>query len=368
MPLVFVLALLAAPAHQLTPAASTAQVNPLGGGWSAVDGLIARGDVVSVLRFAPDGTLWVGTRGGRLLHESDDGWRCEVALAGLQITDLAFDDGVWLATSDGIVRLEAVDGGWSLRHDRTFYLGPPAFVSGAYMPGDDAERMWGYVDAIAMPRVVGAYAPYVCSRQYGLFSSANRYGVWHHYLPHYWGANSPWLDLRELLPRRRATCLTEDGLGNLWVGSEGDGLFCFRAAGRRLHERGDADNAPDAAVFARFGIAEVGGDFRFVRRLAAAADGAEVLALFEQDDGARFLRLGTDERWEELPLDDAPGYLEDAAIDAEGNILVAGQRGLWQLDLGGTMSRLVPVAEQVIRVVAGERAACATREAVYLRE
>ena len=136
---------------------------------------------------------------------------------------------VWFSTSDGIRRLDRVKtNSWRVTTFRIYTQGQPGLVSAGYNPGFDAERLWGDVDSIYIPPKKKTYAPFVISTEHGLFSWAGFYEVWHHFLPHYWGANSAWLDTRDLL-RTVAPPAWSRMAANLWVGTDGDGIVCLGA-------------------------------------------------------------------------------------------------------------------------------------------
>jgi hypothetical protein len=96
-----------------------------------------------------------------------------------------------------------------------------------------------------------AYAPLAVSREHGLFSWGGYNGVWHHFLPHYWGANSPWVDTRKLIRHRRPTCIVEDNQENLWVGTDGDGVLRFNVKARNYHRRDSEHNQKDGTEFTK---------------------------------------------------------------------------------------------------------------------
>ena len=251
-----------------------------GDGWQVWSGI---GDLEGAVTYreritalaAHANDVWVGTSGGRLLAFSDDGWLLQGQLKGIQVTGIAVEnaDKVWLSTNDGIRRLDREGQQlWKVNEFRHYYEGHPSFVSGGYIPGEDAERLWGYVDEIFIPRQETAYSPFVVSTEHGLFCWGGYGRVWHHFLPHYWGANSAWLDTRELVPHRRPTCIVEDGESNLWVGTQWDGLLRFNASARKYHNRKPEDNKTDGTEFSRFGSAEIGCPFDRVDDLASSAN------------------------------------------------------------------------------------------------
>jgi ligand-binding sensor domain-containing protein len=219
--------------------------------------------------------LWIGTNTGKLLKYKQGKWTQEVGLRGTQITGIAVStDIVWLSTNDGIVRLqhpkENTDS-WEVSRSRNYYQGHPAFVSGGYISGTDSSRLWGHVDGIFVSRYDTAYSPSAISEEHGLYSWSN-YGVWHQFMPHYWGANSPWLDTAELIPHRRPTAMTEDRDGNLWIATEGDGLIRMNAKARKYHERDREHNAKDGTEWTRFQSQEIGCELFRVNDVSASQE------------------------------------------------------------------------------------------------
>ena len=215
----------------LTPTTIELTSTPCDGGWKRWDGI---GNVEGAVAYrerltalaAHEGDVWVGTSHGRLLSRQDNQWTLQGTLQGIQITGIAFEgpDKVWLSTSDGIRRLDREgQQPWKVTEFREYYEGHPSFVSGGYIPGEDAKRLWGYVDDIYIPQQETVYSPFVISTEHGLFCWGGYGRVWHHFMPHYWGANSAWLDTRDLLPHRRPTCMVEDNDGHLWIGTQWDG-------------------------------------------------------------------------------------------------------------------------------------------------
>ncbi|HEX6986382.1 MAG TPA: two-component regulator propeller domain-containing protein [Planctomycetaceae bacterium] len=310
---------------------------PAGGGWVRWDGFTktingSLAERVNAIAAVGD-TVWVGTSAGRLFSRSGDGWTTEAELPvppgtsrRTQITGIArqADGTVWLSTDDGIRRLAPRDGGWTVTEFRTYYEGHPAFVSGAYLARDDSTRLWGYVDDIYIPRTKDYYAPYAVSREHGLFSWGGYHGVWHHFLPHYWGANSPWLDLTALVARRRPTAMVEDTDGNLWVGTEWDGLIRFNSHARKYAEREPEQNKKDGTEFTVFGADEVGAPgFWAVADLVAASDRG-VWAAVAQPDGASSVARFDGERWEVWPAEKADGGVSVVGEAGDGKVYVAG--------------------------------------------
>ena len=169
-----------------------------GDGWfqwgpiGTLKGFVAHRERITALSSGIGDTIWVGTSHGRLLSSESDRWTLQAELHGLQLTAIAVESPrrIWLSTSDGIRRLESADDQWKLTDFRQYYEGHPSFVSGGYIPGEDAVRLWGYVDQIYMPPKNHTYAPWVVSTEHGLFTWGGYGSVWHHFLPHYWGANS----------------------------------------------------------------------------------------------------------------------------------------------------------------------------------
>lgn len=261
-----------------TPQPIELKAIPHGPQWQAwegianIEGFVGGRERITALESDGEGNVWVGTRHGRLLSQAHDRWTLQADLGTVQVTGVALEgaDTIWLSTSEGIRRLDREEDGWKLTVFPTYYEGPPSFVSGGYIPGEDAVRIWGYVDAISIPPKNSTYAPLAISTEHGLFCWGASHGVWHHFMPHYWGANSAWLDTRTLLPHRRPTCIAEDTDGNLWIGTQWDGIVRLNAAGRDYHRRQAEKNTPDGTEFSPLGAKEVGAEFDQVVALAAA--------------------------------------------------------------------------------------------------
>jgi hypothetical protein len=294
----------------LTPASIELTSTPCGDGWKRWDGI---GDAEGAVAYrerltalaAQDGDVWIGTSQGRVLSRHETKWTLQGTLPGIQITGIAFEgaDKVWLSTSDGVRRLDRAEKQtWKVSEYREYYEGHPSFVSGGYIPGEDAVRQWGYVDDIYVPRQETAYSPFVISTEHGLFCWAGYGGVWHHYMPHYWGASSPWLDTRDLLPHRRPTCMVEDNAGNLWIGTQWDGLVRLNANSRKYHARNPDNNKKDGTEFSHLGATEVGCPFDTVVDLAASADHG-IWAVLSSGGGGSWLARFDGQQWETLALE-----------------------------------------------------------------
>jgi hypothetical protein len=265
---------------KFTPVPITLNARPCVEGWQEwqgiadIEGFVAGRERITSLSPGTSGDVWVGTSHGRLLSMANEKWNLVGHLKGIQITGIAFEgpDKVWLSTSDGIRRLEREKEAWKLKEYRTYYEGHPSFVSGGYIPGEDAVRLWGYVDDIYIPPKNSAYSPFAISTEHGLFCWASGHGVWHHFMPHYWGANSSWLDTRELVPHRRPTCIVEDAEANLWIGTEWDGIVRLNARGRDYHNRSPEKNKKDGIEFTLIGPKELGFEFDKVLDLTAGLE------------------------------------------------------------------------------------------------
>lgn len=292
----------------LVPTSIELKATPCGDGWKRWDSI---GRIEGMFReritalVANDGDVWVGTSYGRLLTQQNDGWILQGRLDGIQITGIAVEsaDKVWLSTSDGIRRLEKDgDQPWQVKEFRYYYEGHPAFVSGAYMPGEDAVRLWGYVDDIYIPTSETSYSPFVISTEHGLFCWGGYGRVWHHFMPHYWGANSAWLDTRELVPNRRPTCIVEDSDGNLWIGTERDGLIRLNAHARKYSDRKPENNKKDGTEFTFIGPEAIGCKFDRVTDLAASTGKGVWAILTSREDDCVLARFDG-QRWETDTLD-----------------------------------------------------------------
>jgi hypothetical protein len=246
--------------------------------------------------------IWVGTSHGRLLSFESGRWSMQAQFDRIQLTGIAVESAtrIWVSTSDGIRLLDSVDGQWKPTEFRDYFEGHPSFVSGGYIPGEDAARLWGYVDRIYMPPKNRAYAPLVVSTEHGLFSWGGYGRVWHHFLPHYWGANSRWLDTRELIPHRRPTCIVEDHEGNLWVGTDGDGMVRFEARGRAYHLRDPQHNRQDGTEFTRVSQAQVGWPFERVADLSRGVEHG-VWCVLKSKEGQSAVARWLGGRWQVLP-------------------------------------------------------------------
>lgn len=280
--------------------------------------------------------VWVGTSRGRLLTQHAGEWALQGRLKEVQITGIAIEspDKVWLSTSDGIRGLERKkDKVWNVREYRHYYEGHPSFVSGAYIPGEDAVRLWGYVDDIYLPAQEKNYAPFVISKEHGLFSWGGYGRVWHHFMPHYWGANSAWLDLRELIPNRRPTCMLKDQSDNLWVGTERDGLVRFNAKGRKYSNRDSDNNQKDGTEFSYFGADEIGCNFDRVVNLVVSKEKGIWAILSSYKTGFHIAHFdGTD--WTTFAMNKS--FTPACILEMKPGVLLIGdlkyrQRGLNQL-------------------------------------
>lgn len=158
----------------LVPTALETKASPCGDGWKrwiiVGDFESHRERMTALITCGSD--VWVGTNWGRLLTRHEAEWILQGHLEGIQITGIAVESAnkVWLSTSDGIRRLKRdEDQPWQVTEFRHYYEGHPAFVSGAYIPGEDAVRIWGYVDDIYIPTSEKSYSPFVISTEHGLF-------------------------------------------------------------------------------------------------------------------------------------------------------------------------------------------------------
>ncbi len=286
-------------------------------------GVVGGRERITALSNAIGETIWVGTSHGRLLSFESDRWMLQAQFDRLQLTGIAVESAgkIWLSTSDGIRLLTSVDDRWKAGEFRHYYEGHPTFVSAGYAPGEDAVRLWGYVDQIYMPSRNRAYAPLAISTEHGLFAWGGYGGVWHHYLPHYWGANSDWLDIREWIPHRRPTCIGEDKEGNLWVGTDGDGILRFNATGRDYHRRDPVQNQKDGTEFTLVSNAELGWAFERVADLSPGLEHGVWCVLSSKENRSAVARW-REGRWQVFPW---PKNLATAGVIQEidpGKVLV----------------------------------------------
>ena len=286
-------------------------------------GMVADRERITALSSGAGESVWVGTSHGRLLSQESGRWMLQARFDGLQVTGIAAESArkVWLSTSDGIRLLESVDGRWNSTEFRHYYEGHPSFVSGGYISGEDAVRLWGYVDGIYVPPRNRAYAPLALSTEHGLFAWGGYNGVWHHFLPHYWGANSPWLDTRDLIRHRRPTCMVEDAETNLWVGTDGDGILRLNAKGREYHRRNAEHHQKDGTEFTPVFGAEVGWPFERVMDLGRGIDRG-VWCVLKSAEGRSAVARWLDGKWQVFPW---PRDLASAVVVEEiepGTVLV----------------------------------------------
>jgi hypothetical protein len=177
----------------LTPRPIELPKKAIGAGWieweslANIHGMVAYRERITALSRGLGETIWVGTSHGRLLSFDGESWVLKAVSPHVQLTGIALesDKTIWLATSDGIKRLEAADQKWKPTEFREYYEGHPSAVSGRYIPAEDAVRLWGYVDDIYIAPKIRTYSPMAVSREHGLFSWGGYGQVWHHYFPHY---------------------------------------------------------------------------------------------------------------------------------------------------------------------------------------
>ena len=285
---------------------ASTQINDTWKSWEGLgnlEGAVTHRERITAM-IADENALWIGTSWGRLLTHADDDWALQGTLKGLQITGIGIDgpNKVWLSTSEGIRRLDRNDdGSWKVAEFLTYYEGHPSFVSGAYLPGEDAVRSWGFVDDIYIPAQEKSYSPFVISNEHGLFCWGGYGRVWHHYMPHYTGANSDWLDTRELVPHRRPTCMVEDHEGHLWIGTEWDGIVRLNAHGRKYSERKPPNNTKDDTEFSFFTSKEIGFEFDRVADLAVSEKQGVWAVLSSRKSGSRLAHFDGD-KWTTLAL------------------------------------------------------------------
>lgn len=344
------------------------QVTDIGHGWRKWEGIpsdreVSIGysspppDLISALSIDGAGSAWAGTSRGTLVILRPDGHTAKGRLGSVQITDFAFEtpERVWLSTADGLVRLSRNEPNrWKTEHYRYYLEGHPTAVSGLYDPGLDSRRPWGYVDHVYFPQAIRHYAPFAVSSEHGLFCEGK---PWHHFMPHYWGWNSPWLDTRDLMPHRRPTCMAEDGLGNLWIGTEWDGVVRLNAHARKYCERRSDNNQKDGTEFSFFGPAEIGTELFRVMALVPSTDPRTVWALI-QSKARRFdrrqfagdyLARFDGEKWAVLSL---AGKADGASCLTEfgpAHVLIGSSQGVFEVNWQAQSVRMMPGLARVIR-------------------
>jgi hypothetical protein len=140
-------------------------------------------------------------------------------------------------------------------------------------------------------------------------------------MPHYWGANSQWLDTRDLIPHRRPTCVSEDKEGNLWVGTEGDGIVRFNARGREYHSRDPEHNQKDGTEFTVVTGDEVGWAFERVARLSPGLEQGVWCVLNNKDKRSAVARW-SEGKWQVFPGPKNVASASPVAEIAPGKVLV----------------------------------------------
>lgn len=324
--------------------------------WKSWNGICDFGGTLSLREritaiVAADNGLWIGTSIGRLLTRSNDEWTSHGTLTGLQITGIAVDgsDKVWLSTSDGIRQLDrSNDSSWKVTEFVTYYKGQLSFVSGGYLPGDDAVRRWGYVDDIYIPLEEKSYSPFVISNAHGLFCWGGYGDVWHHFMPHYWGANSDWLDTQEIVPHRRPTCMVEDHEGNLWIGTEWDGIVRLNSHGRKYSDRKPIDNKKDGTEFSFFTSKEIGFEFDRVTDLAVSDRQGIWAVLSSRKSGSHIGHFNGDS-WTTLSLDEKLSPV--SIVETKPGEVLVGVRGPYQ---GEGISKVTWDSQQVEQSLGGK--------------
>jgi hypothetical protein len=351
------------PIKEITPRPIDLPNKSAGAGWiewgsiGDLHGMVSYRERITSLARGGGETIWVGTSHGRLLSFDGARWTLQAQLERLQITGIAVesDKMVWLATSDGIKRLDADQDKWKLTEFREYYEGHPSFVSGGYIPGEDAVRLWGYVDDIYIAPKIRTYSPMAVSTEHGLFSWGGYGRVWHHYFPHYPGANAAWLDLRTLIPRRRPTCLTEDKEGNLWVGTEGDGIVRFNAKGREYYKRDPEHNRLEGNEVTHISANDAGWAFD---RVTAISPGAEngIWCILRNREKRTAVAHWADGPWKVFPIPETLASASTVLEVVAGKVLVGigdepseVEAGLVELEAASGSIKRLPGPEHKIR-------------------
>jgi hypothetical protein len=343
------------PPGSLTPRSVEVPRKALGSGWTEwesladIHGMVAYRERITALSRGIGETIWVGTSHGRLLSFDGERWMFQAELPHVQLTGIALESAktIWLATSDGIRRLEVADNQWKSTEFREYYEGHPSFVSGGYIPAEDAVRLWGYVDDIYIAPKIRTYSPMAVSSEHGLFSWGGYGHVWHHYFPHYPGANAAWLDLRALIPRRRPTCITEDKQGNLWVGTEGDGLVRFNATSREYFRRDSEHNKSDGTEFTHVSGGDFGWPFVRVVSLSPGFDRG-IWCVLQNVEKRTAVARWADDRWRVFPMPQKQASATTVVEVAPERILVG--IGDEPSEVGAGLVELQPATSSLKRI------------------
>ena len=92
----------------------------------------------------------------------------------------------------------------------------------------------------------------------------------------------------------------EDHEGNLWVGTDGDGIVRLEAKGRAYHLRDPQHNQEDGTEFTRVSQAQVGWPFERVADLSRGVEQG-VWCVLKSKEGQSAVARSLDGRWQVLP-------------------------------------------------------------------
>ena len=168
-----------------------------------------------VTRLAEGVGIYAGDSGGRVWSLGPNEPMLAHERAGHQVTALLADeDGtLWVGWDDGISRMTPENPPkwefWSEVH-----LEQPIFAGGR-MITDEPGLPMGPVDCILRT----SKGLQIGTRDYGLLQIDERAGRFEPYWAHFWGPNSAWLNLADMLPSKRVLCALEDPFGNAWFGT-----------------------------------------------------------------------------------------------------------------------------------------------------
>jgi hypothetical protein len=145
--------------------------------------------------------------------------------------------------------------------------------------------------------------------------------------------------------------MSEDGKGNLWIGTHGDGIVRLNAHVRDYRDRKAEDNERDGTEFSRLGAEELGAEFAKVLDIDPSPAGEIVWLLLEKADGRPVLARYDGKEWGTLVLPEGRKALRLAEAKP-GIVYVGTDRGLREVLWSSREARIVPGPEHGIRELA----------------
>lgn len=250
-------------------------VREVGNGWREWQGFpLNTSERVSALYVTPADAdpavrgVWVGTSEGWLYHGTGDNWTIEAGALDTEITGIAVrQDGetsgssytLLLSTSDGIRTVGPFsrlhEKARTVRSTRSYYAAAPA-VSPFVSVVPEYQRPMGFVDDILV-RSMRFSEPVAITSEHGVLFNLGPYWLIDCHRSSLASERLTWFDPDAPIPHRRPTCVIEDSGGNLWLGTDGDGIVRIDAGTRLLH------TPKEDPYFARYSPDDIG--CRFTR-------------------------------------------------------------------------------------------------------